>query len=176
MTLANRYPDFVTPLLVTTFQQVIGKYSNESALLPANHVIAIPPTDLTLILQREALYCAIGRCALRLKDVIPFDEWLTSTLIPEVRSTNSRFVTGKSFCVAMLIFSSKNSYPIIKRRIAWVIGKWVSDECAQPSTLVWEVLAHLLSDRSPGTDAVVRLTAATVIRECVDVSTLSYLN
>lgn len=34
---------------------------------------------------------------------------------------------------------------------------------------IWEVLVHLLQDRGPGTDAVVRLTAAAALRECVDV-------
>lgn len=34
---------------------------------------------------------------------------------------------------------------------------------------VWDILLHLLRDRGPGTDSVVRLTAATALRECVDV-------
>ena len=63
------------------------------------------------------------------------------------------------------------SYPIIKRRIAWLIGKWVSNMCARAdSPAIWEVLVHLLRDRGPGTDAVVRFTAATVVKICVDVS------
>jgi hypothetical protein len=62
------------------------------------------------------------------------------------------------------------SYPIIKRRIAWLIGKWISSECASPNNpKVWEVLVYLLHDRGDGSDAVVRLTAAAAIKECVDV-------
>jgi hypothetical protein len=34
---------------------------------------------------------------------------------------------------------------------------------------VWDILIHLLRDRGPGTDSVVRLTAATALRECIDV-------
>ena len=39
-----------------------------------------------------------------------------------------------------------------------------------PSPDSWEILMHLLSDRGPGTDAVVRFTAASALKDCVDVS------
>lgn len=108
-------------------------------------------SDLPSILQKEAMYCAIGRCANRLKDEIPFEQWLETTLLPEARETNP-------------------SYPIIKRRIAWLIGKWLSSDCSTPNNpKVWEILTYLLQDRSPGSDSVVRLTAAVAIKECVDV-------
>ncbi|KZT19271.1 ARM repeat-containing protein [Neolentinus lepideus HHB14362 ss-1] len=135
MTLAAQYKEFVVPLMEATFKQVISQ----------------PTVDLASVVQKEAVYCAIGRCATKLKGVIPFDQWLEHTLIPESQETNS-------------------SYPIIKRRIAWVIGKWVSDSCASPKNqMIWQVLVHLIQDRGPGSDAVVRLTAVTAMRECVDV-------
>ncbi|KAH9947240.1 ARM repeat-containing protein [Amylocystis lapponica] len=134
MTLANQYHQFVVPMLETTFKQIAGQ----------------PSVDLASIIQKEALYCAIGRCASRLKDVIPFDQWLEHTLAAEARETNP-------------------SYPIIKRRIAWLIGRWVSDMCSHANNpKIWEVLVYLLQDRGPGSDAVVRLTAAIALRECVD--------
>jgi len=37
---------------------------------------------------------------------------------------------------------------------------------------IWELLIHLLRDRGPGTDFVVRLTAATALRECIDVRSI----
>jgi hypothetical protein len=62
------------------------------------------------------------------------------------------------------------SDPILKRRIAWLIGKWVSDMCSPANTpTIWVILLHLLHDRGPGSDCVVRLTAATAVRLCVDV-------
>ena len=67
-------------------------------------------------------------------------------------------------------FLSLSSYPIIKRRIAWLIGKWVRDMSTTANNPdIWEALVHLLKDRGPGTDAVVRLAAAVAMRECVDV-------
>ena len=61
----------------------------------------------------------------------------------------------------------------MKRRIAWLLGKLVADECLMANnTVLWQVLVHLLQDQGPGSDAVVRLTAAIAIRECVDVRSL----
>ena len=66
-------------------------------------------------------------------------------------------------------------YAIIKRRIAWLIGKWISSQCSSPNNPhVWEVLVHLLGDHGPGTDAVVRHTAASALRECIDVRHLLF--
>ena len=63
-----------------------------------------------------------------------------------------------------------SSYPVLKRRIAWLVGKWIADECYPANDAkVWQVLLYLLQDRGPGSDEVVRLTAAMALRECVDV-------
>lgn len=48
--------------------------------------------DLASVVQKEALYCAIGRCASRLKESIPFDEWLEHTLVAEAQDTNPKSV------------------------------------------------------------------------------------
>lgn len=132
--LSNQFSNYVIPLLKATFDQVALQQS----------------LDLAGILQKEAIYCAIGRCALKLKDQLPFDQWLENTLAAETLSQNP-------------------NYPIIKRRIAWLIGKWVSEQCSTPNNpRIWQILLHLLKDRNPGTDTVVRLTAANAIRECID--------
>ncbi|KAI0677486.1 ARM repeat-containing protein [Trametes maxima] len=134
MTLATQYPQYVRPLIEQTFKQVVGQQSME----------------LSAIIQKEALYCAVGRCAIRLKESIPFEQWLDTTLIAEVQVTD-------------------HSYAIVKRRIAWLLGKLVSDECLDANNVkLWQVLVHLLQDEGPGSDAVVRLTAAIALRECVD--------
>ncbi|KAJ7178998.1 armadillo-type protein [Mycena filopes] len=134
MQLSNQFPDVVPPLLVNMYNNFASK----------------PAGDLQEIIQKEALYCAIGRCAPKLKAMIPFDHWIQTTLAEEVLKTDQM-------------------YPIIKRRIAWLIGKLVSDSCVSPTNdLVWKILIHLLKDRKPGTDSVVRLTAALALRECID--------
>ncbi|KAI0722911.1 ARM repeat-containing protein [Earliella scabrosa] len=139
MTLAAQYPQYVRPLIETTFNNLI-----------THALIGQRATNLPAIIQKEALYCAVGRCAIRLKDAIPFSQWLETSLVAEAQETHQ-------------------SYPIVKRRIAWLLGKLVSDECLTANNpKLWQVLVHLLQDQGPGSDAVVRLTAAIAIRECVD--------
>ncbi|KAK0230961.1 armadillo-type protein [Armillaria fumosa] len=134
MHLSNQFADYVMPLLETTFKQIASQTS----------------TDMATIVQKEALYCAIGRCALKLKAYIPFEQWAAESLVVEARSSDPNF-------------------RIIKRRIAWMIGQWVSQSCASPNIpAFWDILVHLLSDRGPGSDTVVRFTAATAVRECAD--------
>jgi hypothetical protein len=53
-------------------------------------ILAKRSVDLESVVQKEALYCAIGRCAVRLKGVIPFTQWLEQTLVLEARDTNSK--------------------------------------------------------------------------------------
>src|SRR6266436_5971323 len=78
-----------------------------------------PTVDLSSVIQKEALYCAIGRCASRLKDVIPFNEWLEHSLVPEARETNPKSVTSINFfpsmklvyhatCLSVTVFPSSN--------------------------------------------------------------------
>lgn len=65
------------------------------------------------------------------------------------------------------------SYTIVKRRIAWLIGKWVSEECCLPNhPRIWEILVHLIS---PEIETVVRLTAAAALKDCVDVGFFTYV-
>ncbi len=40
------------------------------------------------IVRREAVYCAIGRCASQLQGVIPMDRWLELNLIAEAQVTH----------------------------------------------------------------------------------------
>ncbi|KAG8940803.1 hypothetical protein FRC00_012795, partial [Tulasnella sp. 408] len=134
MALALQYPDYVTPLLQQLFQGIISS----------------PPTDLTGILQREAIYCALGRCAGRMKGTINLDEWLP-ILESEARNPNSE-------------------YRLLKRRIAWLLGKWHHDD-SRPLAVhvkVWEVLLAVLTDRSAGSDSAVRLAAVIALRDCVE--------
>jgi hypothetical protein len=134
LTLAMQYSKYVVDLLKKTLMQAIET----------------PATTLDSILAREAIYCAVGRCAHRMKDNIDFNAWLSNVLVPEAQSQDP-------------------NYRIIKRRIGWVIGRWFYDHCA-PATNpdVWRILVHLLMDRSDGSDTVVRMSAANSLRECVD--------
>lgn len=79
-------------------------------------------------------------------------------------------------CLSPLVTSvlsfvvTDDSHRILKRRLAWLIGEWVSsdEECAK-LPLVWQILVHLLSERGESSDMAVRLTAAIAFKNCVDV-------
>ncbi|KAF8272542.1 ARM repeat-containing protein [Lactarius quietus] len=132
MTFANQYREFVIPLLVKAF----------------NNVNERPPLGLQDIVQKEAVYCAIGRCAHRVRDNIDLSSWM------EIAKGEAEHTSA--------------DYLIIKRRIVWLIGRWVSEDCYPPTDpRIWQILLHLLTTKGTGTE-VVRLTAATALRQCVD--------
>lgn len=88
----NQFPNTVTPLLASTFASVVGKrhsHHNSHLLILLFHT-AQPTTDLEGVVQKEAVYCSVGRCATKLKHDIPFNQWIERTLPGEVRSTNPR--------------------------------------------------------------------------------------
>ena len=59
---------------------------------------------------------------------------------------------------------------ILKRRLAWLIGEWISaEEDSARLDIVWQILIHLLSERGESSDRAVNLAAATAIKEGVDV-------
>lgn len=72
--------------------------------------------------------------------------------------------------IHMLRCGADCRHRILKRRLAWLIGEWVSsdEECAK-LPLVWQILIHLLAERGESSDMAVRLTAAIAFKNCVDV-------
>lgn len=62
-----------------------------------------------------------------------------------------------------------DSYLIIKRRVAWLIGKWIGDNCAPLNDQrIWQILTYLLTDKGEGTE-VIRLTTAGAIKDSLNV-------
>lgn len=118
-------------------------------------VLAKPITDMAAVLQKEAVYCAVGRCAHRLKNHINFDAWINDSLEAEA---NDLQPTSR----------------IIKRRIAWLFGRWFQENLVMGSRArVYGILVTLLQNQGEGSDPVVRLTAATALKDCIDVSDYS---
>ncbi|KAE8540692.1 hypothetical protein D1P53_003056 [Cryptococcus gattii VGV] len=67
------------------------------------------------------------------------------------------------------ISQEKPLHRITKRRVAWLIGEWMSgDEESAKLHIVWQLLLHLLSERGDASDRAVNLSAAVAIKECVD--------
>lgn len=94
MTFANQYRDFVTPLLVKAFANVNGKKTLRVAdiLIFAEKVFQErPPASLQDIVQKEAVYCAIGRCAHRLRDDLNLSSWI-ETAKDEAKNPSAEYV------------------------------------------------------------------------------------
>lgn len=87
----------------------------------------------------------------------------------EAKHTNPEYV-DKDYVPLLESHDHLRSYLIIQRRIVWVIGRWVSEDCYPPTDpRIWQILLHLLTVKGTGTE-VVRLTTATALQQCVDVS------
>lgn len=114
------------------------------------------PINFQQILLKEAVYTALGQSSTELSKVIPFRQWLESSLLPEAQGTDK-------------------SSLILRRRIAWLVGNWVAVDSSDDTQIkINQLLAHLLS-KNASTDFAVRLTAAIAISQCdsweVDVKT-----
>ncbi|XP_033099251.1 importin-11-like [Anneissia japonica] len=122
----------MTPLLLQLVQSVQGETDVE---------------NMTSILQKEAVYNAVGLSAFELYDEVDFDQWFCNHLLKELQVKHPR-------------------YKIIRRRVICVIGQWL-DVKLSPSLhpLVYQAVLPLLS---PEEDLVVRITAAKTLKIAID--------
>ncbi|EXJ95755.1 hypothetical protein A1O1_00879 [Capronia coronata CBS 617.96] len=118
-------------LLVPQLLQVFYQYAN---------------TSNTNVLLKDSLYSAVGIAAACLEDVLDFNTFLKTTLVPEVQMKHP-------------------NYNILRRRTAILLGQWVP---MKPETLdrvaVYQIFTHLLSSNEQLNDHVVRVTAGRQLR------------
>ncbi|KAK9506660.1 hypothetical protein O3M35_008554 [Rhynocoris fuscipes] len=140
------------PCIESLFATIFHEYRSTLAplvveLVRENHALA-GPDDIPAILNKDAVYNAVGIAAFDLYDEVNFDEWLTTTLVNELRIPGS-------------------NYRIIRRRVAWLIGCWTGVKLSSDlHPIIYEAMIPLLKSSE---DMVVRLTAANTIRIVVDV-------
>ncbi|RUS25970.1 armadillo-type protein, partial [Jimgerdemannia flammicorona] len=142
-------------------------------------------TDHAGLLFKDAVYCAIGLGAHELFDSLDFDAFLVKRLTVEAWNKDPRYGVraGIRFGSKLLeirahirrpmnliVFCCFSPIPlslkILRRRIAWIIGKWVGvkiSKSARPD--VYRVMLRLMSAEE---DTVVRLTAVNNLKNCVD--------
>lgn len=90
---------------------------------------------------------AVGRGAYELYDYVDFDSWFVSTLLPMAADASP------DACV-------------VRRRVAWVAGRWVSVKMGtEVRPQLYQLVLQLLSE---GEDLVVRMTAAETLKLSVD--------
>lgn len=102
------------------------------------------------ILLKDSVYTAIGLAAAVINSNVDFDEFIRTTLVPEVQKQ----VPG---------------YNIIRRRIAILIGQWISIKVTdQGRPLVYQIFQHLLDKNDRLNDQVVRVTAGRHLKHVAD--------
>ncbi|OMJ07087.1 Importin-11 [Smittium culicis] len=98
------------------------------------------------IQKKDALYTAVGLCAFELSKSINFTEWLQSHLINDIKQSYA-------------------GSEIIRRRIVWLIGKWVTNGLVPDNlALCYEIILQCLSENE--TSIVVKLSSVVSLNEC----------
>lgn len=121
--------------------------SHRAQLSPLLVQLAGSTANMPDLFLKDSIYCAIGLGSHALYDAIDFDSWLNGQLSQEVQNADP-------------------SFRLIRRRIAWMIGKWVSvnvSKAARPT--VYTIMLHLLR---PQEHLAVRLAAAQNLKTCID--------
>ncbi|KAL3866114.1 hypothetical protein ACJMK2_043446 [Sinanodonta woodiana] len=101
------------------------------------------PNNMVELLQKDAVYHAVGLAAFDLFDEVNFDQWFLSHLLTELQMKHE-------------------NYRIVHRRVIWLAGQWVGVKMSmalRPS-LYQAILPLLSSDE----DLVVRLEAANTLK------------
>ncbi|KAL6626092.1 ARM repeat-containing protein [Neocallimastix sp. 'constans'] len=99
------------------------------------------------ILLKDAIYSTIGLGANNFSEIIDFDSWFLNNLLQEGLNKSPNFV-------------------IIRRRISWLISKWISVKVSKEiRPKIYELLISLLV---PEEDLVIRLTTINTVHSCVD--------
>eukprot|EP00058_Branchiostoma_floridae_P024325 XP_002609815.1 hypothetical protein BRAFLDRAFT_114481 [Branchiostoma floridae] len=128
MTLFHEFCETLTPCLLQMVQTVQG---------PVN------PEDVCALLQKDAVYNALGLASYELYDVVDFDQWFQNQLLGELQCKHPR-------------------YKLIRRRVIWLIGQWIGVKFSVDlRPMMYEAILPLLGTEE---DLVVRITAANTLR------------
>lgn len=117
-------------------------------LLQVFYSVASPENEN--ILFKDSVYTAVGLAAPVLHHDLDFDAFIRSTLIQEVQK-------------------QKPGYNILRRRIAILLGQWITIKVSDESRpLVYQVFDYLLNKEDPLNDHVVRVTAGRQFKNIAD--------
>ncbi|ODV88553.1 hypothetical protein CANCADRAFT_124414 [Tortispora caseinolytica NRRL Y-17796] len=100
------------------------------------------------IMDRDAIYAALGAGATFLHEYIDFDRFVKNSFIPILQGTDP-------------------SFRILRHRICWVISQWVTVQCNDRDA-VYKILQQTIDPSNELNDIVVRFSAVVALRYCVD--------
>lgn len=111
--------------------------------------ISLAP-DSEDILLKDSVYTAIGLAAAVLHKHLDFNTFLSSTLVVEIQK-------------------QKPGFNILRRRIAILLGQWITIQVSEQNRpLVYKIFQHLLDSGDTCNDQVVRVTAGRQFKNIVD--------
>ncbi|MCJ1436845.1 hypothetical protein MMC27_006227 [Xylographa pallens] len=116
-------------------------------LLNVFYTVATPQNSA--ILLKDSIYAAIGLAAPVLESELDFGKFLETTLIPEIQ------IHGPG-------------YNILRRRIAIVLGQWLTVKEGINRPLVYQIFQYLLDRDDASNDLVVRVTAGRQLKNIID--------
>ncbi|KAI8373128.1 armadillo-type protein [Radiomyces spectabilis] len=103
--------------------------------------------DYHALLLKDGVYAAIGLGVQSLYGRLDFENFVMNRLIPEVMNKDPTF-------------------KILRRRIAWVLGKWVTEGIsADGRVAIYEALLQMMGEEE---DLVVRITSAHSLKMAID--------
>eukprot|EP01080_Neovahlkampfia_damariscottae_P000913 gene913-9822_t len=126
-------------LLPSKIQKFIVEYSNQVFKQTKNSM------ELSNILLRDSCYSAIGWGVYDLYEIIDFNNWFNTDLINEMKIDHP-------------------NYTIIKRRIAWLLGKWVERMNKNARMTSYQYLYQLMCQK----DQVLQLTSLLSLESMID--------
>lgn len=117
-------------------------------LLQVFHRVASPENED--ILLKDSVYTAIGLAAAVINSQVDFDAFLRDTLTLEIQKR-------------------KPGFNILRRRIAILIGQWITIKVSDDGRrLAYQIFANLLDKSDPMNDEVVRITAGRHFKNVAD--------
>ncbi|KAK3740103.1 hypothetical protein QZH41_012340 [Actinostola sp. cb2023] len=113
LTLFAEYRSTVTPTVVNMIHSVQASPDSE---------------DMTVLLQKDAVYTAAGLASYDLFGEVDFDKWFSERLVREMHTTSPRL-------------------KLLRRRVPWLISQWVNVKLsASVRPLLYESLIFLMRD------------------------------
>lgn len=102
------------------------------------------------VITKDSVYTAMGLSAAVVFEEFDFDNFLASTLVNDIHQTGDQ-------------------YKILRRRIAILIGQWVTIRISVSNRpLVYQIFQYMLNSQDQTNDQVVRVTAARQFKHVVD--------
>ncbi|KAL0090725.1 armadillo-type protein, partial [Phycomyces blakesleeanus] len=136
------------PCAEMTFMTLLTQYRDLLCPIMLNLTEQVATVvDQQGLLFKDAVYCGLGLGVNTLYGKLDFELFVVNRLQPEVSN-------------------KEPSFKILRRRIAWLVGRWVSEGIsADCRTIIYQILLQLMVAEE---DLVVRLTAAHSLKLAID--------